>query len=170
VPEPTPPLVSWVHEAVIVDDSPIADRGLFTSAALDVGTVVIGLGGRLVSTAELEELLRTSDGYVDTITVFGDAHLVLPPATKVHFGNHSCDPNIRHTGPYELACRRPIEAGEELTIDYATHTGAPGFAMECGCGARDCRGLVTGDDWRRPDLQARYAGHWVPALAERIAE
>ena len=41
--------------------------------------------------------------------------------------------------------------------------------MRCDCGAADCRGVVTSEDWRRPDLQARYAGHWVPALAARIA-
>ncbi|MEU7875338.1 hypothetical protein [Dactylosporangium sp. NPDC049140] len=29
-------------------------------------------------------------------------------------------------------------------------------------------GVVTGDDWRRPELQARYGGHWVPALLARI--
>jgi hypothetical protein len=158
VAEPTPPPLPWVHEAVIVDASPIAGQGLFASAALRVGTVVIRLGGRFVTTAELEELLRTSDRYVDTLTVFDDAHLVLPPATKVHYGNHSCDPNVWHRGPYEIATRRLVEAGEELTIDYATHTGASGFSMGCDCGAEECRGIVTGDDWRRPDLQARYPG------------
>jgi hypothetical protein len=169
VSESNPPAIPWVSEAAIVAPSPIAGSGLFASAALDAATVVVRLGGRLLTTAELDELLRTSDRYVDTLTVFGDVHLVLPPATKVHYGNHSCDPNLWHTGPYEIATRRPVEAGEELTIDYATHTGAPGFTMECACEATNCRGVVTGDDWRRPDLQARYAGHWVPALAGRIS-
>jgi hypothetical protein len=155
---------------VRVAASPIAGRGLFANAALEPGTVVIRLGGRVLSTAELDELLRISERYVDSITVFRDAHLVLPPATTVHYGNHSCDPNLWHAGPYEIATRRTVESEEELTIDYATHTGAPGFIMDCSCGATDCRGVVTSEDWRRPDLQDRYAGHWVPDLAARIAQ
>jgi hypothetical protein len=157
-----------VHESVVVRDSAIAGRGLFAATDLEEGTVVIRLGGRLVSTEELERLLETSDHYVDTLTVFEGVHLVLPVATTVHFGNHSCAPNLWHEGPYEIATRRRVESGEELTMDYGTQTGAPGFSMSCRCGARTCRGAVTSEDWRRADLQARYAGHWVPALEQRI--
>jgi hypothetical protein len=71
-------------------------------------------------------------------------------------------------GPYEIAARRPIRAGDELTVDYATHSGAAGFRMPCRCGSAGCRGEVTSDDWRRPDLQARYRSHWTPMLAARI--
>jgi hypothetical protein len=31
-----------------------------------------------------------------------------------------------------------------------------------------CRQVITGEDWRRPDLRARYGDHWVPALLDRI--
>ena len=165
----TPPSDPWVHEAVVVGDSPIAGRGLFALTTLEEGTVVIRLSGRLVGTEELRRLIGTSEHYVDTLTVFEDVHLVLPPATVVHYGNHCCDPNLWHLGPYEIAARRQVRAGEELTVDYATQSGAPGFSMRCCCAAADCRGEVTSEDWRRADLQARYAGHWVPALEERIA-
>jgi hypothetical protein len=142
---------------------------LFARTAFEEGTVVIRVGGRLVGTEELRRLIETSEHYVDTLTVFEDVHLVLPPATTVHYGNHCCDPCLWHVGPYDIATRRPVRAGEELTTDYATQTGAPGFTMRCHCGAAGCRGEVTSEDWRRADLQARYAGHWVPALEERIA-
>ncbi|HUE07813.1 MAG TPA: SET domain-containing protein-lysine N-methyltransferase [Acidimicrobiales bacterium] len=169
VSDATPPSTPWVHEAVVAGDSAIAGKGLFARTALEDGTVVIRVGGRLVGTAELRRLIETSEHYVDTVTVFEDVHLVLPPATAVHYGNHSCDPNLWHVDAYEIATRRPVPAGEELTMDYATQTGAPGFSMLCRCGAADCRGEVTSEDWRRADLQARYAGHWVPALGERIS-
>jgi hypothetical protein len=157
-----------VHESVIVSDSAIAGRGLFTNQSLAPGQVVLRLGGRLVSTAELTRLLDGSSRYVDTLTVFEDIHLVLPSATTLHYGNHSCDPNLWHVGAYEIAARKRIEAGEELTIDYGTQSGAPGFSMTCTCHATQCRAVVTSEDWRLPELQARYAGHWVPALEERI--
>lgn len=149
-------------------DSPISGKGLFATADIEVGQAVIRLRGRLVSTGQVEESLRTSTKYVDTLTVFEDLHLVLPSATKVHFGIHSCDPSLRHVGPYEIAAGRPIKAGEEVTIDYGNKSGAPGFSMVCRCGADICRGEVTSADWRLASLQTAYAGHWVPALEERI--
>ena len=163
-----PPQTPWIDEALAVSASSIAGKGLFATADMDKGRVVIRLGGHLVSTAQLEELIRTSPDYVDTLTVSEDVHLVLPAMTKVHFGNHSCDPNLWHVGPYEIATRRPVRAGEEVTIDYGSQSGAPGFSMVCACGADVCRGVVTSNDWKRPNLQLAYAGHWVPALEARI--
>jgi uncharacterized protein len=168
-----PPATVWVHPGVARDRSAIEGDGLFARQDLDVGTVVVRLGGRLMGSAELDALLGTasdeSDGsYVDTITVYEDAHLVLPPGTAAHWCNHSCKPNLWHVGPYAIATRRPIRSGEELTVDYASHSGAAGFRMRCRCGEPGCRGEITSDDWRRPDLQARYQGHWTPALQARI--
>ena len=118
----------------------------------------------LIDAAEVEQ-----DGtYIDTITVYEDAHLVLPSGTVIHFGNHSCDPTLWHVGPYELATRRDVAAGEEATIDYGTQSGADGLALNCHCGAAECRGRITSDDWRLPGLQKRYQRHWVPALQYRI--
>ena len=131
------------------------------------------LGGRLVSTDALRELLAAAARdpgrrYIDTITVGTDLHLVLPPRRPNGYGNHSCDPNLCWVGPYELAARRDIAIGDELTNDYATSTADPGFVMACSCGSGQCRAVVTGSDWRRPDLRARYGQHWVPALLDRI--
>lgn len=163
----------WMDERLVVRGSPIDGRGLFFIDGVPAGTVVIRLGGRLVSSAELHGLIRRADAdpdvpYVDTVTVHDDAHLVLPPNTPIHFGNHSCDPTLWHVGPYEVATRRDVTAGEEATIDYGTVSGAEGFRMVCRCGAAACRAEVTSADWRRVELQERYRGHWVPALQERI--
>ncbi len=149
-------------------NSPISGRGLFAAAPIEKGRVVMRLGGRLISAAELGALLLTSSAYVDTLTIDEDVHLVLPRGTKVHYGNHSCDPNLWHSGAYEIVARRAIAVGEEVTVDYGTQAGAPGFSMVCSCAAPLCRAVVTSDDWRLPKLQDIYAGHWVPALEERI--
>jgi hypothetical protein len=168
-----PPTEVWIDPRLGVLESPIEGRGLFFTESLAAGTVVVGLGGRLVSSAELSELIREADAdpsasYVDTITVYDDAHLVLPSHTPIHFGNHSCDPTLWHVGPYELATRRAVLAGEEATTDYGTTSGAEGFQMTCRCGAAACRAVVTSVDWKRVELQERYRGHWVPALQKRI--
>lgn len=168
-----PPPAVWVHPAIVRDRSSIDGDGLFARQDLDAGAVVVRLGGRLVSSTELDVLLahapaESEGGYVDTITVYDDAHLVLPPGTAAHWCNHSCDPSLWHVGPYEIAARRPIRVGDELTIDYATHSGAAGFRMRCRCGSPSCRAEITSNDWQRPDLRDRYQGHWTPALQTRI--
>jgi len=170
----TPPETLWVHPHVVVKDSVIEGRGLFAEEVLPAGEVVLRLGGRLVSTDELGRLIEhanadPSHSYVDTLTIHEDAHLVLPPGTVIHFGNHSCDPNMWHAGPHEIATRRAIDVGEELTVDYGTQSGAAGFSMVCSCGSHLCRGVVSSNDWRLAALQLRYRHHWVPALEARIA-
>lgn len=163
----------WLHPDVEVRQSAIEGRGLFARADIPAGTVVSRLGGRLVTSAELGELFaaaQRSPGrpYIDTIGVAEDVHLVLPPRRPNGYGNHGCDPNLWWVGPYALAARRDIAAGAELTNDYATSTGEPGFAMACACGSPLCRGRITGDDWRLPALRERYGAHWTPVLLARI--
>lgn len=111
---------------------------------------------------------RASQRYLDTICVDDDAHLVLPPGQPIHYGNHSCDPNMWHTDASTLAARRDIRAGEELTVDYATQTTAADFQMPCRCGAPACRQVITGNDWQIPQWRDQYQGHVVPAVAKRI--
>jgi hypothetical protein len=128
----------------------------------------------VVTRAEFAQILAEAEAstdapYVDAITLDGDHDLVLPPNTAVHFANHSCDPNAWWLDAVTATARRAIVAGEEVTTDYATSTDHSDFAMRCACRAESCRGIVTGDDWRLPELQVRYAGHWIPWLERRIA-
>jgi uncharacterized protein len=166
-----PNLDCWLHPAVEVRPSRIAGDGLFTRVPLRAGTAVSRLGGRLVTGRELRRLLRAvgeSGGYLDTITVARDSHLVLPAGQPNGKGNHGCDPNLWWAGDYTLVARHDIAADAELTNDYATSTGEEDFTMPCRCGAEVCRGVVTGNDWRLPELQQRYGAHWVPDLLGRI--
>ena len=86
---------------------------------------------------------------------------MLAPGTLIHFGDHSCDPNVWHVGPYVIATRRAAGVGDELTIDHGTQSGAAGFAIACSSDSPICRRVVSSDDWRLPERQARYRHHWV---------
>ncbi|HUF33929.1 MAG TPA: hypothetical protein VMN58_12055, partial [Acidimicrobiales bacterium] len=72
-----------MDDRLAVGESPIEGRGLFFSTDVPSDTVVIRLGGRLVSSAELTAMIAVAEGdpeapYVDTITIREDEHLVLP--------------------------------------------------------------------------------------------
>ncbi|WP_346426661.1 SET domain-containing protein-lysine N-methyltransferase [Streptomyces sp. YIM 130001] len=180
--EPTPDPCCRLYPLAEVRPSPLAGAGLFARASIAAGTVVARLGGRVVSDWELHGLFAAAalepehpypeHPYIDSIALTETAHLVLPPRDQqsIGYSNHHCDPTLWWEGPFTLLARRDISADEELTSDYATSTWDPQFVLECACGpSADCRGTVTGNDWRLPELQARYGEHWVPALLSRIA-
>lgn len=166
------PTECWLHPDVEVSSSPIHGRGLFAAAALASGTVISRLGGTIVCTAWLLQLLDSvaddEHGYLDTVMIGADQHLILPSGTPNGLGNHSCDPNTWWIDSHKLTARRPIAAGEEITNDYATSTAAESFSMPCMCASPLCRRVITGGDWRIPDLRERYGRHWVPAVQALI--
>jgi ribosomal protein S18 acetylase RimI-like enzyme len=156
----------WGHPHLEVRDSEIAGQGLFVTAPIKQGEIVSVLAGRKVSTAELNELLKPPP--VDAITVDDDEHLVLATMLRpvIAYGNHSCDPNTWWVDAVTLVARRDLGVGDEVTNDYGTCTGTE-FEMACSCGSALCRGVVTGEDWRREDLQGRYGDHWIPTLLRK---
>jgi hypothetical protein len=170
-----PPSEPWVDQRLAaLRPSPIEGQGLFAREAITGGTVVVRLGGRLVDSEELASLIKTAAGdagtlFEDSLTIYEDAHLIQPPHTIVHYVNHSCDPSLWLVGPYDLAARRNIRIGEELTFDYATIAAAVALQMVCSCRSVTCRGKVSGEDWHLPQLQARYRDHWIPAVSSLIS-
>jgi uncharacterized protein len=169
----TPPPHCWIHPDVRVAPSRVEGRGLFAAAPLSEGEPVSRLGGSVVPVERVRALIaaRAQDAslpYVDCITWDERHMLVLPPDQLNHFANHSCDPNLWWEDEITLVARQGIHPGQELTNDYGTSSGDPEFVMRCRCGSGLCRGVVTGLDWRLPELRTRYGHHWVPALLRLI--
>ncbi len=76
-------------------------------------------------------------------------------------------PNIAIQGQIVFVAMRDIVAGEELTHDWAT-TDDLDYEMECKCGRPKCRRIVTGKDWKKPELQERYKGWFCWFLERKI--
>lgn len=168
----TAPIVgSWISPKARKGlPSGIAGRGLFAVAPVAAGEVVAVKGGHIVDTETLlalPEPLQNSE-----IQIAEGLHLAALTEEEYEpvmlFINHSCAPNVGFVGNVVLAAMRDVGAGEELTTDYALFD-VPDTAWACSCGAPTCRRSVTGDDWRDPDLQKRYAGWFSRYLADRQA-
>jgi hypothetical protein len=150
------------------EPSSIAGRGLFATESIRGGDVVAVKGGHIVDTATVRALpphLQETD-----IQIAENLHLVALDDDEFDsvmlFINHSCDANVGVAGNVVLVAMRDVAAGEELTLDYCLFDSVPG-SMECRCGSARCREVVTGDDWRKPELQARYAGWFSRYLVDR---
>jgi RimJ/RimL family protein N-acetyltransferase len=157
---------SWISEAVTARDSPIHGRGLFAARAIPAGEVIAVMGGPRLDDAQLAEYRHDHPGGA-AATIGEGQHLLLDGPLRLE--NHSCDPNLWLADEVTIVARYDIDAGQELTIDYALHTVDPGWTLRCSCGAIACRGVITGSDWQLPTLQAGYADHFSPFINERIA-
>ena len=83
--------------------------------------------------------------------------------------NHSCDPNCGIVGSVLLVTMRDVEAGEELCFDYAMTDSDDYDEFDVLVRHRDrCRGVVTGADWKEPELRDRYAGWYSTYLERRL--
>jgi hypothetical protein len=141
--------------------------GVFAIAPILAGEVLVVWGGDVMTAASFFELSDYLQQH--SLQVEEDLYLV-PDAVDedADFVNHSCEPNSVLSGQITLIARRDISPGEEVCFDYAMSDGGPYDEFVCACGTPSCRGKITGNDWQRPELWERYAGHFSPYLQRRI--
>jgi hypothetical protein len=151
--------------------SNIHGRGLFAIADIAKDGIVAVKGGHIVDRKTLREQITPRLGPVE---IQIDENLFIAPVTdeerelSMLYSNHSCDPNLGMRGDITFVAMRHIRVGEELTHDWAT-TDDDDYFVECKCGAPNCRKILTGKDWQKPELQKRYAGYFSAYLADKIA-
>lgn len=161
---------SWFNPKTEKRTSLIQGRGLFARVAIPAGEVVAVKGGAIMDFAAFA---RVRDQVSPAEIQIEDGLYIAPrSADEVEANilclNHSCDPNLGVRGQITFVTIRDVPPGSELTIDYAMIDGDPLGRMDCSCGARGCRKLITGDDWRLPSLQRRYAGYFSRYIEDRI--
>ncbi|HEU4388349.1 MAG TPA: SET domain-containing protein-lysine N-methyltransferase [Blastocatellia bacterium] len=161
--------LSFISPKAAVRQSKIHGKGLFAIEPISQGEIVCIKGGHIFERKTLDEL-KDALGPAE-IQIADD--LFIGPVNNderegsMIFSNHSCDPNIGVKGQIVFVAMRDIESGEELTHDWAT-TDDDSYEMECRCGAANCRRIISGQDWRRKDLQQRYEGYLSWYLLEKI--
>lgn len=142
--------------------------GLYATSPIRTGETVVAFGGYATDRSTLDALPAARR--MHAIQIDDDLFLVGPhPAEPGDLVNHSCDPNCGLVGAVLVVAMRDIEPGEEITFDYAMCDSTDYDEFDCSCDTPHCRKHVTGNDWKRPDLQLRYAGWFSSYLARKIA-
>lgn len=142
-------------------------RGVFANQKINKEEKLAIFGGYVISLEE-EALLsgRASDSGVQISEDF-----VLTSKENeedTDYFNHSCEPNAGFGGQIFLVAMRDIEVSEQITFDYAMALFGDGYKMRCLCGVQKCRGYVTTEDWKLPELQDKYDGYFQYFLQETI--
>jgi hypothetical protein len=141
--------------------------GVYAIEAVAAGEVVSVWGGYIVNAEQLDTLPH--DVQQHSVQIEEGLYLAtIGGAETADFINHSCEPNLGLRGQITLVALRNIDVGEEVCFDYAMTDCTPYDEFECRCGSAICRGTVRGDDWKLPELWAKYASYFSPYLQRRI--
>lgn len=82
--------------------------------------------------------------------------------------NHSCDGNVGFDLEGNFIAIKYIEKGTELCFDYGLGMTDPKYRLVCKCGAKNCRKIVTGNDWKNPDFIERNRKYITPEMRKLI--
>jgi SET domain-containing protein len=140
-----------LNPEIEIKESPIQGKGLFTKVPIKKGDKI------WISKNEepTEEKIYTDEEFKvfqkwcidngkewDAVANGDGTHTAAISDREKHpgdYGNHSCDPNCSK----DRIALRDIEAGEELTADYAEFSTRD-WQMECNCGESNCQKVVKG--------------------------
>lgn len=170
---------SYINPKLRLGQSHIEGRGYFASEQIKKNEKLIVQSGQCVHVSDIDRsemepywyygFQIESDVYLYPLNFSGEAHV-----DGIFKINHSCEPNAGFVGQITLVAMRDIEVGEEITYDYAmtdveTSLEAQWSPETCACGSKNCRLQITGDDWKIPELQEKYAGFFSTHVTKAIS-
>lgn len=161
--------MSYRSPKAAVKKSFIHGYGLFAIKPIKKGEIVVIKGGHVFDEKTLKKVKnKIAESYfqIEDDFVIGPLKKSEVKENKL-FINHSCNPNIGIRGQITLVALRNIKPGEELTYDWVMED--PGnWKMKCNCGSKNCRKIITGNDWKNSKLQKKYKGYFSAYLEEKM--
>lgn len=106
----------------------------------------------------LQYCLQTEDGFY----VPRDLNYMTVPWNM----NHSCSYNVGFDKDGNFVVTRAVSKGEELTWDYGMGISDPKFRLTCRCGSKNCRKIITGNDWKDPVFLGKNKKYFLRELLE----
>jgi SET domain-containing protein len=126
-----------------IRESKIHHRGVYTCENIPPRHKVIEYTGEKINRRETK---RRGDGPLTYLFTLNDYWTIdgSVGGSGAEIINHCCEPNL-YTCIFKnhilYMSRRPIVAGEELTIDYRFEKDVE--RVVCRCGANNCRGTIN---------------------------
>lgn len=135
--------------------------GLFTKEFISKGEIVSISGGIIITKDDFEKLKSEQLDYAYHIT---HDFLICPlnpedPSDDWRM-NHCCEPNCGIDGNIVFVSIKDILKDEELTYDYCMTETNPDYKMNLFCDKSSCRKVLSGDDWKNPELQKKYKNYF----------
>jgi hypothetical protein len=152
---------TWRSPKIEVRDNTLAGRGVVAIADIAKDEIVAIKAGNIITRAEIKQATVNAGDLA--LQIDDDFYLAPRNVEEVEemsvFINHSCDPNVGFRGQVVYVALRAIDSGEELCHDYAMER-SDDYLLDCRCRSPLCRGKVSGEDWKIPELQQRYGDYF----------
>jgi len=150
----------YLSEKLEVREAPEkGGKAVYSRLEIKKNEILAVWGGQVITLEQVLSLPQSEMGH--TIQIHDALYLApLDMEEPADFINHCCNPNAGVCGQITLVAMRDIEIGEEITFDYAMADSSSFDEFDCACGAENCRGRVSGDDWKRVELWSRYDGYF----------
>lgn len=161
--------ISYRSPKTTVRESLIEGRGLFAKRPIRKGEIVAIKGGHILDEKSFRRVEREiEESYIQIEENFYIGAIKKSEVKRNKlFINHSCEPNLGIRGQITFVALRSIKPGEELTDDWAMEN-IGSWKMICHCGTKRCRRVITGQDWKIPNLQRRYRSYFSSYIQEKI--
>lgn len=163
----------WLNPNLIQKKTERLGYATFTKKKIYKGELLLIVGGFIMKLSD-EEKLHPS--FCDNGLQISDDHSIASRKREelggINYVNHSCNPNAGIKGQIFLVAMRDIKSGEEITFDYAMtlfdSKKAKPYRLVCTCGETNCRKIITGNDWKKKNIQKKYRGYFQVFLQEKI--
>jgi hypothetical protein len=135
--------------------SRIHRMGVFAEKPIPAWRKVIEYTGERISRRELKRRWDPKRSYLFLVDSYWGIDGAIG-GSGAELINHSCEPNLKSRllrGHILYYSRRPIAAGEELTVDYRYSDELR--PIPCHCGASTCRGTMNVAGRREPNKALR---------------
>lgn len=172
---PAPPtdqrdLCAWYFVDLLLQTSKIHGQGVFSTHRINANQPIMRLGGFLLPSTKrytTEVIPSTSIGVSEDV-ILGEISQSEKDISD--YLNHSCMPNAGFLDAVTIIASCDIEAGEEVTLDYAYWEANDQWVLKnpCACGTSSCRTVVSGKDWRRAEITHRMLQWASPFVRRRI--
>jgi hypothetical protein len=150
---------NWLTPKAQMRQTPGKGSGSFAIEKITKGEVVASFGGFVVGQKNLKDY--STDRVARSLQLDEATYLLSGPLPEAgDMINHSCVPNCGALGTSSVIAMVDIEAGEELTFDYAMTDSSQYDEFKCFCEKENCRGKITGKDWQDLILQTKYNNYF----------
>ena len=140
-------------------------NGVFTSQRFHKGDLVLFFGG--------EKILADGIGdFTHYLQIAPDLYLG-PSGNFDDYVNHNCDPNCAVYFDEEhvfLKAIKDIFPGEQLSLDYGTIQFNEPTVINCECGSKNCRKIVSNFYAMPKRIQKRYLSFGLVPLLTRYTK
>ena len=164
---------SWLNSKVTVKDTEKYGMGVFANSKIKKDEKIAMFGGYVMTRKEEDN--TPPDLYDNAIQI--DDNLVIGTKNKAGLEdasmfNHCCNANAGIRGQILLVAIRDIKIGEHITFDFGTvlfhPKGVKPYEFKCLCGEKECRGIITDEDWKKKVVQEKYKGYFSIHIQEKI--